>query len=284
MFAFLMIIMILGPFLPHIDPELHKHLVWIKGDDIKVPPYPPSIKYPFGSTEDGTDLLSLIVLGTRDTFILVFEITIIRYLIAVPLGLAASRKKGPFHWILTGWNNVFSALPPLFSAILLLTAPFLLFNSHRLMWAMFLIALVEAGRVGYIIQQQSYAVSQRLYIDAVKTLGLKPSKIYYQHYLPVLLPEIIVLFFIDLGRVLLLIGQLGIFSIFISEKWVQTGFSNAKLVNLNHNWATLLASARGNILAHFWIGFFPAFAIAFSIFAFNLLGEGLRQFFSAHSR
>ncbi|WLD93620.1 ABC transporter permease [Alkalihalobacillus sp. AL-G] len=283
MFLIVLFMMLVGPHLSFIDPKAGEEIVRVEEGVITAPPYPPSLEDPFGSTERGRDLLSLVVIGTKDTLLLVFAVTVIRYILSVPLALFATKKKGLSHWILNGWNQLFSGLSVLFSAILLLNVPFLTFNENRVYWSILILALIEVGRVAYIFQQQTYTISKSLYIDAAVTVGSHPLSIYFRHYLPALMPKIISTFFIDLGRVLLLIGQLGIFSIFINQKLVQLSFSHGELQNTSHNWATLLGTARGDLLTAFWIPFFPALAITFTIITFNLLGEGLRQHFEQPS-
>lgn len=283
MLFILLFSMLVGPHLSFIDPKAEEEIVRVEEGVITAPPYPPSAKDPFGSTERGRDLLSLVVIGTKDTLLLVFAVAVIRYILAVPLALFATKKSGIAHWIVNGWNQLFSGLPVLFSAILLLNIPYLTFSENRVYWSILILALIEVGRVAYIFQQQTYTISKSLYIDAAVTVGSHPISIYFRHYLPALMPRIISTFFIDLGRVLLLIGQLGIFSIFINQKWVQLGFGRGELQNTSQNWATLLGTARGDLVTAFWIPFFPALAITFTIITFNLLGEGLRQHFEQPS-
>jgi peptide/nickel transport system permease protein len=281
MFVFLMAVMIVGPYLPFIDSSLEREKVRINDNGIQTPPYPPSEQSIIGSDADGRDLLSLLVMGTKDTLFLVFVITIFRYVLAIPLAFLAAKKSGPAHWILSGWNQLFSGLPALFAAILLMNIPYLTFSENRMAWVICIIAIIEVGRVAYIFQQQAHAVSKELFIEAAITVGNSPIALYFRHYLPVLIPRMIPSFFIDLGRVMLLIGQLGLFSIFINQKWFQLTFGSGELRNAGHNWATLLGDARGDILQAFWIPFFPALAVTFTIIAFNLMGEGLRQHFDS---
>jgi ABC-type dipeptide/oligopeptide/nickel transport system permease subunit len=55
---------------------------------------------------------------------------------------------------------------------------------------------------------------------------------------------------------------------------------NGSLQNTNHNWATLLGTVRGHVLNAVWVPLVPALAITLMVITFNLLGEGLRQFFN----
>lgn len=281
MTTILVVFMFFGPLLPFVDSSL-------EGERVKFPepgkivtaPFPPSDDYLLGSDREGRDILSLIVMGTKDTLIIIFSITLLRYILAVPLALMASKNTGPISWVLRWWNQVFSSLPVIFAAIILLNLPFLVLSENRFLWCVVILAVIEVGRVGYILQQQAYTISKAPFVEAGITMGVSPFGIYSKYYLPNLLPEIIVNFFIDLGRVTLLVGQLAIFSIFITQEFVQLNYGSGELINTNINWTTLLGNPRTDVLKAVWIPLFPALAITFTILTFNILGEGLRQHFN----
>lgn len=281
MTTILVVFMLFGPLLPFVDSSLEGERVKILGQgNIVTAPYAPSKEYLLGSDREGRDILSLIVMGTKDTLLLIFAITLLRYIVAVPLALAGSKNKGPVSWLLNSWNQLFSSLPVIFSAIILVNLPFLLFSENRFIWCVVILAFIEVGRVGYILQQQAHKLSKSPFVEAGITIGVSPFGIYSRYYVPNLLPDIIVNFFIDLGRVTLLIGQLGIFSIFITQEFVQLNYGSGEIVNTNLNWTTLLGDPRTDVLKAAWIPLFPALAITFTILTFNILGEGLRQHFN----
>jgi peptide/nickel transport system permease protein len=256
-------VMIVGPYMPFID--LEKERIRMNNSEILTPPYPPSKNNVLGSDAEGIDFLSLIVMGAKDTLFLVCVITVVRYSLAIPLALFASNKAGPAYWIVNGWNQLFSGLPALFSAIILMNIPYLTFSENRVMWSILIIALIEVGRVSYIFHQQAHSLSKELFVEASVTVGFSRVGIFFSDYLPILIPKIIVNFFLDMGRVMLLIGQLGLFSIFINQEWFQLTFGSGELRNASYNWATLLGNARGDILQAFWIPFFPALAVLLAI-------------------
>ncbi|WP_223700599.1 ABC transporter permease [Sutcliffiella deserti] len=276
---FLVLVTLIGPFLPFIDNVLESRRVVFTETGIETAPFEPSGKHIFGTDREGRDILSIIVVGARDTLMLIFGITLIRYSIAIMLALLSVNKKGPANWVLQGWHQIFSALPVIFSAIILLNLPIFVFNEHRFLWAIVILACIEVGRVGTVLQHQFYKIKQTPYVEAGITVGVSSFTLFTKYYLPNTLPEIIVQFFLDLGRIALLIGQLGIFSIFISQEFVQLSYGSGEIQNTSFNWATLLGQARGDVIRSFWIPFFPALALAFTVFTFNVFGEGLRKHF-----
>lgn len=220
------------------------------------------------------------MVATKETILLVIIIALTRYMIAIPLGLMARKMKGVSHQIITVLNQMFSYLPPVFSSALLLAIPYFLFSQHRIAWAIFILAVVEVGRVAYTTQHQVNKMGQELYMEASTALGLRTRTLTKHYFIPNLFPEVVVNFFIDMGKVMLLIGQLAIMNIFLGHEWKEVNYYTMEFVETGYNWATILAKHRHEIfLGKFEFIFYPASAMMFAIIAFNLFGEGLRRRF-----
>lgn len=282
--ALLLIIAIIGPYLPFVTLEEAQPYI-DENKDIIAPPFAPSKEHLLGTDKDGKDILSIIVYGARSTLLIVFMIVVVRFIMAIPLAILATKKDSIFFKILYGWHHMFSGLPVLFGCILILNLPFFEVSDHRTLWVIVIVAAMEAGRIGYIFQQQSSDLSKRDFIQAGRMIGNTSIGLYKRYYFPYLLPQMIVSFVLDLGRVMLLIGQLAFFSIFISQEWIQESAGTFLIINTNPDWTSLLAGSRNYIRTDMvWIPLCAAGAIAFSVIAFNVFGEGLRQYFDGRSR
>lgn len=283
--AILVFIMFAGPYLPFIDPNLEKETSRWVGEKLVLPAYSPSPDNLLGSDKKGVDNLSKLVVSAKETIYIIITVGVIRYLIGVPLGLLSRKKKGISHFIVTLMNQVFSYLPPIFSAILLMAFPVLLFATHRLYWVLVILAVVEAGRVAVTVQAKACQISKELYVEAGTALGLSSKRMLRKYYVPGMLPEFLVSFCTDLGKVTLLLGQLAVLSIFLDQKWVETDYYTWQFVNTQFNWSTLIADHRVEIRrAKFAFVFYPAFALMFTMLTFNLLGEGFRRKFRLRAR
>ncbi|WP_106769743.1 ABC transporter permease subunit [Paenibacillus faecalis] len=284
LFAVLLFVMYIGPYLPFIDKDLQRAPHRWVGEQLELPVYSPSQDYPLGSDEKGVDNLSKLVVAAKETIYIIMVIAAIRYLIGVPLGLLARKKKGIFHLIVILLNKLFSFLPPIFFVVLLLALPVLLFSESRLYWALFIIAAVEAGRVAVTVQEKAARISKELYVEAGTSLGLSSKRMIRKYYAPEMVPELIVNFCTDLGKVTLLLGQLALLNVFLAQEWREVGYYVWSFVNTQFNWATLIANHRTEIyMGKFAFVFYPAFAMAFAILTFNLLGEGFRRKFHIKS-
>ncbi|MBT2679661.1 ABC transporter permease subunit [Bacillus sp. ISL-35] len=269
----------IGPHFSFVKGGIEENRMVMEDGKFQRAPFAPSSKHLLGTDHDGRDLLSILIAGAKDTILLVFAITIIRYLFSLVLVLLAFIWKKPFTWLINWWNQLSAGLPIIFAAILFITLPIFTFSPNRIVWVIFILALIEVGRVSYIMKQKVLSISKTPFVEAGITIGNGPFRFFKNYYVPSLLPEIIVNFCIDLGRVALLLGQLGIFSIFVTQVFVQTSYGFGELRNTSLNWPTLLGEARGDLLKAFWIPFFTASAITYMILTFNILGEGLRRYF-----
>lgn len=282
--AFLVFIMFAGPYLPFIDKDLneerHRFVMKDGKEKITLPVYKPSSKNWIGSDKRGIDNLSKLVVAAKDTILIVLVVTIVRYLAAIPLGLLGRKKKGLAHQMITFWNQMFSFLPPVFAAALLLALPIFLFTEHRTFWAIMILAAVEVGRVAMTVQQQASKLGSELYMEAGTALGLRTSTLMRNYYFPGMFPDVIINFFLDMGKVMLLIGQLAIVNIFVGHVWKEVNYLVMEFVETGYTWATILAKHRSDIsLGKMGFVIYPAGAMMLTIVTFNLMGEGLRRHF-----
>lgn len=286
MLLFLVFIMIITPSVVNEERLVEERIQFEEGKILKAPFPPNTLNYKLGSDSDGRDLLSLILVGTKETLLIIFSITLLRYLIAVPLGLYASKKDGLSNWLVGGWNALFSSIPTLLAGIFLINMPFIIFAENRYTLVIIIIALLEVGRVSYIIQEQGYNTLQKEFTIASKVQGAKDSQLILQHVFPYLIPTIVIHFFMDLGRVTILVAQLGIFSIFVTQQFVQTGPLLSSmgppfgfLENTGYNWATMLNGIKKEMHNAPWLVLVPVIAIMYITFMFNLIGEGAKKYF-----
>lgn len=276
----LLIMAVAGPFIPYVKEGIEgSRVLFPERGVIETAPFPPSPDFPTGSDREGRNLISVLVMGAKDTLVVIFCIAFIRYTFGIILGTIASFQGRFLSNLLNIWDQTFSSLPVIFFTILFLNLPFLIFLETRFWVVIFSIALVEVGRVGVLIRDQLLQIKGTPYVEAGIVVGLTPIGLAKNYYLPNLLPTLIVNFCFDIGRVALIIGQLGIFSIFVTQEFVQLGYGSGEIRNTSFNWPTILGEARKDIYTAIWIPINAAVAIMFVVFTFNILGEGLRKYF-----
>lgn len=277
--SFLLIIAFTAPYLPFVDTSLKEQVMRQKEDGgYELPPFAPSKEYSIGSDANGVDLLSKVLLGTKETLLTILVIALIRYIFAIPLALASFYSRF-FHKILIVWNRLFSFMPPIFFIILIVGTPFIVFSENRYLWFMIVLALIEVGRVADIFYQGMLDIKKKPYVEAGIVAGSSALAMLRNYYWPPLRPFFIVQFFSDLGRILFLIGQLGIVEIFFSVEFVSQLSGGYKAMNTSNIWPTYYLDLTKHIWSHPWLPITGTIAIGITIFAFSLTSNGLQQYF-----
>jgi peptide/nickel transport system permease protein len=279
MLLLLLTLTFFGEYLPFVDKEV-KEIQYIWKNNIPVvPPYAPSEDFILGTDRLGRDLLSLLIIGAKETLLIVVLVTIIRYSLAIPLAYFAHRKVFGAQSLVKWLNGAMSYIPTIIIIVLLATLPPILTIESRPLIIMFIIAIVELGRVANMFKLEFDDLSKREYVLGGISVGATPFRLLHKYYLPFLYEKVIIHMVTDLGKVMFLLGQLGFIGIFISQDFVQLDRTVFDLVNNSITWPTFFMDAFRDIRGPVWIPFFPALAITYSILTFNVFGQGLQNLF-----
>lgn len=265
---------VIGPYLPGIDRELTARSYY--PDFFTFPPIPPSSEFWLGLDREGRDVLSYLVIGTRHTLLTVLGISLTVFILAMAAGLAAAHSS-LFRSLLDGWNYLFSRVPVLFMVIFFSLLPIFLFSPHRHLMMMGLIILFETGKVADIVKNSMLQVQKTAYYEAAKVLGTGIKGLWTGYYWPVNSPQWLSYFFTHLGSMLFLIGQLGVFNIFLSMDTFKIGYDTYEIINTSVEWPLYISNILTDIDGAPWIPFSAALFIGGAMFSFYSLGEGLRK-------
>ncbi|WP_409304302.1 hypothetical protein [Peribacillus sp. SCS-155] len=275
----LVFLAIFGPFLPGIDEDLATRSYY--KSFFNLPPLEPSADFWLGTDRQGRDLLSALVMGTRTTLLMAGAVSVLVFLLAIPLGIWSAHSSS-VKWMLQGWNNFFSRIPLIFFIIFLVTIPFFVFSAHRPFWMLALLVVLELGKIAEVVQKGVERVHTQTYYEAAIISGTGMAGLFKWHYLPINLQQWISTFFTHIGTVLFLFGQLGIFNIFIAQKLVQLpgapgGPTMYAITNTANIWPIYLSNILADIKTAPWIPLSAAAMIIFSMISFLALGEGIQK-------
>ena len=226
---------------------------------------PPGAAHWFGTNELGQDVFSLVLAGTR--------ISLLSGLAVVAIGTAAGVLVGALAGFFGGWvDEVLMRLTDL-----ILTVP-------SLILAMAVAAALGPGIVnmvaaiavswwpGYarLVRGEVMAKKGESFVIASTAAGAGVFRLLWRHILPNILSPVIVKMSLDVGFAVLTVASLGFIGVGVRPPTPE--------------WGTLLAVARGNIPDDWWTAIFPGMAIFVAVFAFNLLGDGLRDLLDPRAR
>lgn len=278
MLFFLLVVTFFGEYLPGIDTELKEiEYLWTDEKIPLAPPYEPSEDFILGTDRLGRDLLSLIVMGAKETLTIVVLITLIRYLIAVPLAYFAHKNIPGANALLNLLNGFLSYIPTIIVVILFATLPPILESDSRSFFLVLSIAAIEVGRAADMIKLEFTQISTKEFVTGGNTIGISSFRLLRKYYMPFVNGKLLVNMVGDLGKVMFLLGQLGFLGIFVSQDLIQVDAGKFEFQNTSLSWPMLLLNAFKDIRSAVWIPFYPALAMTYVIFTFNILSQGLQR-------
>jgi peptide/nickel transport system permease protein len=236
-------------------------------DDIGAP-LAPSAKFWLGTDTLGRDFLSRLIFGSRATLLVATIANSIAVVIGVLIGVTAGYVRGVVGGLLMRFTDLMTAFPSLLLAILLAALasqnqfPWLPFNPNLLI-IMVVIAAVNWVQVARVTYTETISLSEREFITAEKSLGAGPARIVLKHMLPHVLPTAIVY------------ATLGIATTSLTEATLS--FLGVGVQPPTPSWGNMAFDGQTYFESAPWLVFFPSLCIALLAFAFNLIGDALRD-------
>ncbi|MGD9092298.1 MAG: ABC transporter permease subunit, partial [Anaerolineales bacterium] len=280
----LFLLVLFGPLWAPINPYIAgKHIVPHYDADNEVwinPPLEPSAEYPLGTDEWGNDIFSMLLYGARNTLIAGTFITMVRIVLGVSLGAIAGWSNGKFSdQLIMGAIGVIMAIPMLISSMILIYA-----LDIRRGLPVFIIALSVIGwtQIAQYIRSEFIVLRKKPYIEGARAVGAANFAIAIRHVLPNILPQLLIITFIELGAVLLLMGELAFIGVYIGGgSRIALGDELTGIQVLTQaevpEWGAMLAEGYRWLRSKPFIVFPPAFAFFIAVIGFNAFGEGLRR-------
>ena len=273
----LVLLAVLGPDLAPHNPFLVQPIQWIDGELFKAP-FAPSRVYPLGTDDLGRDQLSLQLYGARTTLVTAFIVMVLRMLLGLLMGtLAGWRPGGLVDRSVTVFAEFMASIPGLILAILLVYAVGIRRGQAPFIVAL---ALVGCGEVAQIMRGHVMTIRNEQYIEAARAVGLSSPEILSRHVLPNLMGTLLALAALEMGSVLLLLGELGFVNVFIGGGRI--GYSESTRGAYHYfdipDWGAMLGTSWRWFRSYPWFPLAPAAAFFVAIFGFNLFGHGLQRF------
>ncbi|UVC09584.1 ABC transporter permease [Rhizobium sp. TH2] len=219
---------------------------------------PGSNGFLLGTDDQGRDILSRLLYGTRLTLLVVALVAVI----AAPLGLVVGTVSGyAGGWIdavLMRITDIFLSFPKLVLALAFVAAV-----GPGIQNAVIAIALTSWPPYARIARAETLALRNSEYIDAVRLMGASPFRIVFRHVMPMCLSSVIVRVTLDMAGIILTAAGLGFLGLGAQPPLPE--------------WGAMIASGRRFILDQWWVATMPGVAILIVSLGFNFLGDGLRD-------
>ena len=211
----------------------------------------------FGTEENGADVLSRMIHASRIALAIGFIATGIAMSIGIVIGGLMGYFSGRVDMVGMRLVEIFEAIPTLF---LLLT--FVAFFGRSLYIMMVIIGITGWPGYARYIRAEFLRLRTQDFVQAAIALGLPLRSILFRHMLPNGIAP------------LLVAASFGVASAILAEATLS--FLGLGLVG-DPSWGQMLNQAVQSSSFNWWMAAFPGGAIFFTVFAYNLIGEALRD-------
>jgi glutathione transport system permease protein len=218
----------------------------------------PSWAHPFGTDAFGRDILSRIIWGGRISLSVGFISVALGGLVGVVLGLISGYFGGYIDSLIMRVMDVLLAFPGILLAIgvVALLGP----GITNVVYA---IAVFSTPVFARLVRGSTLALKRTVYVQASRSIGVRPVPLMVRHILPGTLPGVIVYLSLRVGTSILTAAALSFIGLGAQPP--------------SPEWGAMLADGRGYLGVADHIMVFPGLAIFITVLAFNLLGDGLRD-------
>lgn len=231
----------------------------VRGDLMNARLLPPGTSgYWLGTDDQGRDILSRLIHGSRITLYVVCLVAVIAAPIGLLFGTVAGYAGGWIDGVLMRITDIFLAFPKLVLALALVAA-----LGPGIENAVIAIALTSWPPYARIARAETLTFRNSDFIAAVKLMGATPFRIVLKHVMPLCTSSLIVRVTLDMAGIILTAAGLGFLGLGAQPPLPE--------------WGAMIASGRRFILDQWWVAAMPGIAILIVSLGFNLLGDGLRD-------
>lgn len=219
---------------------------------------PPSAEHYFGTDELGRDMFERIWYGAKISLFIGIAAAFIDLVIGVIWGGIAGYKGGKTDEVMMRIADVLYGIPYLLLVILLMVV------LGQGIWTMILAMSITGWiNMARMVRGQVLSLKSQEYILASRTLGAGVSRIMGKHLIPNAMGPILVTLTLTVPNAIFTEAFLSYLGLGLTPPLA--------------SWGTMANDGIGAMQYYPWRLFFPAMFICLTIFAFNVIGDGIRD-------
>ena len=214
--------------------------------------------YMLGADEIGRSQVVRLLYGGQVSLFIGFVAALMNLTLGVGLGLLAGYMRGAVDDLITWFITTLNSIPIIF-LLLLITS---LFQPSALTLT-FIIGVLFWTGVTNFVRGQTFALREREFVTAARTIGAGTTRIMFRHILPNVLPLIFVLAAIDIGTIILAESALSYLGLGVMPP--------------TPSWGNMLSNAQSYATRAPWLVVAPGAMIFLTVLCLYLIGDGLRD-------
>lgn len=219
---------------------------------------PPGGDHLLGTDELGRDTLSRLLFAGRISLLAAVQAVGVGLALGVIPGLIAGYFGGRVDTVVMRLADALMSFPPLILAIAIVGV-----LGPSLTNAMVAVGVIFAPRFLRLVRGASLGVRQETFIEASLSIGTGTPKIMTRHVIPNIVAPLIVQIAVSMALAMLSEASLSFLGLGVQPPQA--------------SWGSLVARGFREISSSPWLTVFPGIAIALTVLALNVLGDGLRD-------
>jgi len=254
-----------------IAPHNPFDLTTLELSDARLPPAwsdQGSAKYLLGTDDQGRDILSALMYGSRISLAVGFASVVLSVLIGVSLGLLAGFYGGWVDAALMRLCDVMLSFPSILVALLIAGVGRALFPNAQdaLAMGVLILSITLTGWVQYArtVRGSTLVERSKEYVQAARVTGVAPFRIMRRHVLPNVTGPVLVLATIQVATAIITEATLS----FLGVGAPPTSPSLGTLIRVGNDYL---------FSGEWWITLFPGLILVVIALSVNLLGDWLRD-------
>lgn len=218
----------------------------------------PSPEHPFGTDELGRDILSRLMIGSKDSLRIGLLSVAFSSVIGIMLGAVCGYFGGRIDTVLMRLMDIFQALPSLIMAIAVCAVLGPGLNNC-------IISITISAIPGYVRMARASVLNIRKmeYLEAATAINCTVPQIILKHILPNALAPLIVQITMGVATSILSASNLSFIGLGVQPP--------------NPEWGAMLSAGRNYIRNYPHMVLFPGVTIMLCVLSLNMLGDGLRD-------
>ncbi len=219
----------------------------------------PGASHWLGTDAFGRDVLSRLIYGSRTALLVGFGASVIGATLGALIGVASAYFGGRTDLWIQRLMDILLAFP-----IIILALAVVAILGTGVVNIIIAIAIPMVPKCARVVRSSALAVREMPYVDAARAAGFGHARIILRHMLPNVMAPYLIMLTAFLGQAILLEASLSFLGLGVQEPTAA--------------WGLMLRGAAVQFAETApWMAIFPGVAISLAVFAFNLLGDSLRD-------